>query len=397
MGSSTINFNPRNRRLELGALAITFFLCFLSWTYISHSYDHNSASRPDTQSPAGEETASTTGDGETSISSAPRPDTSSSSTPHVDASSPLDFLPINDATKYCKNRHWEIWEDRSKPRKIYDLILVNTELDWLGIRLGQMYDHVDYFIILEANLTFQDTPKPLLVKENWNRYEKYHSKMIHHTLSIEGAKFGNTWDREKFSRNAMYDQVVPYLQDQQAPAMGDVILVSDVDEIPRPSTLTALRNCKFPKKLAIHSDMYYYSFQWRNRNDWAFPHATYYDGNDTVMPDDLRHTADSHLYRAAWHCSYCFSTIGEFVKKLNSFSHTEYNSDRYKDHKQILQHVRYGIDLFDRGGEQYDRVEDNSDVPGFLKENEEKYLFMLDRDPENANFLDLDQATNVNT
>ncbi|KAJ6259426.1 hypothetical protein Dda_6328 [Drechslerella dactyloides] len=252
-----------------------------------------------------------------------------------------------------------------------------------------MYDQVDCFIILEANLTFQNTPKPLFVQESWSRFEKYHSKMIHHTLSVEGAKFNNTWDREKFSRNAMYDQVVPYLEGPQTPAMGDVILVSDVDEIPRPSTLTSLRNCKFPKKLSLHCDMYYYSFQWRNRGDWAFPQATYYDGNNTVLPGDLRLTADSHLYRAAWHCSYCFSTIGEFVKKLNSFSHTEFNRDHIKDTQRILQHVRYGIDLYDRQKKQYDRIEDNSDVPEFLKENKAKYLFVFDRDPENANFVDL--------
>jgi beta-1,4-mannosyl-glycoprotein beta-1,4-N-acetylglucosaminyltransferase len=282
-----------------------------------------------------------------------------------------------------------MWEDRSKPRKIYDLLLINTELNWLEIRLGQMYDHVDYFIILEASMTFQDTPKPLFVQENWSRFEKYHSKMIRHTLNIEGAKFEKTWDRETFSRNAMYDQVIPYLEGPQVAAMGDVILVSDVDEIPRPSTLTALRNCRFPQKLSLHSDMYYYSFQWHSRGDWAHPQATYYNGNDTVLPNDLRGSADSHLYRAAWHCSYCFSTIGEFIKNIKSFSHSELNLDRYKDPQQIMEHVRYGIDLYERQGEDYDRIEDNPDVPDFLKENRENYLFLLDRDPENANFLDL--------
>ncbi|KAK6535407.1 hypothetical protein TWF694_001868 [Orbilia ellipsospora] len=370
MGTSTINFNPRNRKLEIGALFVTFLFCFLSWSSLPYYYRDRSESSQDT-------------------SNSPAP-----ASPPPERPSSLDFLPLEDAKKFCKNRRWEIWEERQKPRKIYDLILVNTELDWLEIRLGQMHEHVDYFVILEANLTFQDTPKPLFVEENWDRFEKYHSKMIRHTLSIEGAKFEKTWDREKFSRNAIYDQVVPFLEGPHAPEKGDVLLVSDVDEMPRPSTLIALRNCKFPKKLALHSDMYYYSFQWRNRADWGFPHATFYDGNDTVLPDDLRHTADAHLYRAAWHCSYCFSTIGEFVKKINSFSHTEYNLAKFKDPKQILEHVRFGIDFFDRDGEKWDRVEDNADVPGFLKENEAEYLFMLDRDPEHANLVDYQEFNN---
>ncbi|EPS44131.1 hypothetical protein H072_1884 [Dactylellina haptotyla CBS 200.50] len=356
MGNPKVNVNSRNRRLGIGALAATFSLCFLSWASISHHERQFSVPLPNTPSRS-------------------------------------EFLPVEDALKFCKNRRWDIWERRSKPRKVYDLVLINTEVDWLEVRLGQMYNQVDYFVILEANLTFQDTSKPLFVQENWSRFEKYHSKMIRHTLNMEGVKFGGTWDREKFSRNAMYDQVVPHLEGQQAVSTGDVILVSDVDEIPRPATLTALRNCVFPKKLALHSDMYYYGFQWRKRGDWGSPHATYYDGNHTVLPADLRSGADSHLFGAAWHCSYCFSTIDEFVKKLNSFSHTEYNRENYKDTQQILEHVRYGIDLYNRDGEKFDRVEDNFDIPEFLKENKERYLFMFDRDPEDANFIDLQEPT----
>lgn len=36
------------------------------------------------------------------------------------------------------------------------------------------------------------------------------------------------------------------LTGDQAPEQGDVLLVGDVDEIPRISTLTALRNCAYP-------------------------------------------------------------------------------------------------------------------------------------------------------
>jgi beta-1,4-mannosyl-glycoprotein beta-1,4-N-acetylglucosaminyltransferase len=252
-----------------------------------------------------------------------------------------------------------------------------------------MYDYVDYFIIVEASMTFQDTHKPLYVQEHWSRFERYHSKMIRHTLNTEGVNFQDTWHRETFSRNAMYDQVIPHLVGKQAAALGDVILVSDVDEIPRPSTLTALRNCVFPQKLSLHSAMYYYSFQWANREDWAFPQATFYNGNDTVLPHDLRKTADAHLYEAAWHCSYCFSTIEEMLSKIKSFSHSELNLDRFKDPQQMLRRVRNGIDMYEREGFDLDRIEDNCDVPEFLRANGEKYRYMFDRDPENANFRDI--------
>jgi hypothetical protein len=74
-----------------------------------------------------------------------------------------------------------------------------------------MVDHVDFFVILEAAKTFTNEPKPLYVRENWSRFKKYHHKMILHTLETEGVNFedGDTWAIERFSRNAMYDQVIP--------------------------------------------------------------------------------------------------------------------------------------------------------------------------------------------
>ena len=76
------------------------------------------------------------------------------------------------------------------------------------------------------------------------------------------------------------------------------------------------------------------------------------------------------------------------VSKVNSFSHTELNKEEFRDPKKILHRVRMGIDFFDRGDSHFDRYEDNTDIPGFLKANKEKYPYMLDRDPPDANFKD---------
>jgi hypothetical protein len=50
--------------------------------------------------------------------------------------------------------------------------------------------------------------------------------------------------------------------------------------------------------------------------------------------------------------------------------------------------VRKGMDMFDRASEQFDRVEDNPDVPQYLLKNQKQYAYMLNRDPPNANFKD---------
>ena len=112
-----------------------------------------------------------------------------------------------------------------------------------------MADQVDYFVILESAKTFTDATKPLYVRENWARFKKYHHKMILHTLDTDHAQFsaGDTWARERFSRNAMYDQMIPNLTGKQEAAVGDVILVSDVDEIPTAGCSKGITQLRFPQ------------------------------------------------------------------------------------------------------------------------------------------------------
>jgi beta-1,4-mannosyl-glycoprotein beta-1,4-N-acetylglucosaminyltransferase len=302
------------------------------------------------------------------------------------------YLSDDDALEFCSYRRYNPFRNRSKKRKIFDLILVNKELDWLEIRLGQMYPYVDYFVITEADITFTEQPKTLYIKENWDRFKPYHDKMIRHTIDWTGGEFNRSWDRESWSRNAMVTQVLPKLDGVQKMETDDVIIIADVDEIPRPSTLKTLRNCEVPEKVNLNSQMYYYSFQWLNRinGEWPHPQAMLWKGDKTPSADELRtlYGQQPSIYNGAWHCSYCFSTLAEMSNKVESFSHTEFNKPEFRDPEKILNRVRKGLDFFDRADSNFDRVDDNADVPEVLLKNREKYAFALNRDPPNGNFRD---------
>ncbi|KAL8739680.1 MAG: hypothetical protein Q9190_007541 [Brigantiaea leucoxantha] len=306
------------------------------------------------------------------------------------------FISAEEAQDYCQTRRWDAYPYRNRRRKIYDLFIINSELDWLEIRMGELQQEVDFFVIVEADHTFTDTPKPLYVQENWSHFKRFHSKMIYHILNDTGVDFQSTWARESFSRNAMFDQVIPLLDDKQAAGLGDVILVSDVDEIPRPDTLKALRNCAFPRDLTLRSHFYYYGFQWLHRGDqWPHPQATFYEGPDhTLKPDELRTGSGSNaeIWSAAWHCSYCFGRLEDLVNKIQSFSHTEMNQPAFTDRRKILQRVRHGIDMFERGGEIFDRIDNNQDVPKYLLQHNEKFGYVIDRDPQDGNFEDFEES-----
>jgi len=175
------------------------------------------------------------------------------------------LLAYNEAQEQCRRRRLEPYATRDRRRKVYDLFLINTELDWAEIRLNELNDEVDYFVIVESSQTFQEAPKPLYFASQAQTptFQKFKSKIIHHIVDFTSTDFkeGDTWAREHFTRDSLLNQALATLTGEQAPNQGDVLIVGDVDEIPRPGTLTTLRNCAFPARLTLRSHMYYYSFQ----------------------------------------------------------------------------------------------------------------------------------------
>ncbi|KAG0649543.1 hypothetical protein D0Z07_3549 [Hyphodiscus hymeniophilus] len=317
--------------------------------------------------------------------------------------SPFDdngFMGSLKASRYCNAHNFKAFPKRDCRRKIYDLVMVNSELDWLEIRLNELHVYVDYFVVLESATTFTGHPKPLAVRENWPRFAKFEKQIIYHLLEDAPISSNISWDHERHQRNAMYSQVLPYLKNEQAPSTEDIILVSDLDEIPRPASLTLLRNCEFPRRLTLRSRFYYYGFQWLHRGqEWPHPQATTYRGNDTILPAALRKGAHginrfknldekADLWNAGWHCSSCFATIQEMLTKMSSFSHVELNREEHRDRKTIADRVRMGKDLWMRRGQSYDRVDDNEDIPQYMRDNKAKFEYMLDRDDKNAGFVD---------
>lgn len=312
------------------------------------------------------------------------------------------YYASKEAKGFCARHGFHVYKPQpaSSERKIYDLIMVNTELDALEIRLHELYDYVDYFVIVESTKTFQGNAKRLLIREAWERFGRYHKKIIYHQLEVpDNFAPERAWDWEDLQRDAMYDQVVSRLEDGRKPIKGDVIVVADVDEVPRRETMLLLRSCTFPKRLTLASKFYYYSYQFHHVGaEWPFPQATWYDGNATVRPTNLRNgdggipllrdREKATLGNAGWHCSSCFSTMEQFLNKLESFSHGWMNHDYFRNRDRIAAAVRDGVDLWGRETERFTRIEDNQDIPHLVRDQPERFRYMVNRDSPSAGFSD---------
>ena len=108
---------------------------------------------------------------------------------------------------------------------VYDVFPFFNELDLLEARMEILDSHVDYFVIGECDKTFQGNPKPFYYLENKERFKKFEHKIIHNTFLDDKGNQWNQWDRDKDHKNEIGKALKDCKDD-------DIILISDMDEIP---------------------------------------------------------------------------------------------------------------------------------------------------------------------
>ena len=120
---------------------------------------------------------------------------------------------------------------------IFDCFTFFNELDLLEIRLHTLKDVVDKFVIAEATRTHTGKPKELVFDKNRSRFAEFKDKIVHVVVDnllpeeeVSKDSYNLPWINENRQRNALI-KGLSNVDD------GDVIIVSDVDEIPRPERI----------------------------------------------------------------------------------------------------------------------------------------------------------------
>lgn len=107
--------------------------------------------------------------------------------------------------------------------KVYDCFIFFDELDLVDIRFAELDQVVDFFVVVEADMTFKGEPKPLTFQENIERWAPYHDKIIHVVVD-DFDKDATPFQREDLQREAM-------LRGLRGAAPDDYVILSDCDEI----------------------------------------------------------------------------------------------------------------------------------------------------------------------
>ncbi len=284
---------------------------------------------------------------------------------------------------------------------IYDCFTFFNELDVLEIRLNVLKNVADKFVLVEATRTHQGKEKPLYYNENKERFSEFSDKIIHIIVDDYPPYQGKSaWTLERYQR----DMIARGLTDCKN---EDMIMVSDVDEIPNPESVQKYKNAT--GVFIFRQKMYCYYLNCLN-----VANGGNYRWDGTVMsrfgyhlspmqmrelsivqggahsPKFLRQMYNRYrlirwqlnnrvrirsVQNGGWHFTY-LGGAEMIIKKLEAFAHTEYNDSRYKNPQKIEEIINSGKDIFGRNYS-YRFVPLDDSFPEYILKNTEKYRNFL--------------------
>ena len=249
---------------------------------------------------------------------------------------------------------------------VFDCFTFFNELDLLEFRLRLLSDVVDKFVICESNYTHSGKPKPYYFDENKSRYAKWIDKIIY--LPVEQSIDGLNFDKVKSytptdgSWKLENEQRMALLYAAEIMKDNDLVLVGDLDEIPDPRAVTALKqsdiiidgvNNVISFSMLFH--YYYMNCQMEGYDRlWNGTAACFADYFKSKGPQHLRDNRN-HFTRIP-NSGYHFSYLGgpDKVKtKIESFAHTEFNRPDITSDDNIINAINNGQDIFKRTGISY--------------------------------------------
>ena len=261
---------------------------------------------------------------------------------------------------------------------IYDCFQFYNEETVLDIRLNILNSYVDFFVITESTVDHQGNSKKL--NFDISKYKKFKDKIIYVVVddtkeSIKKSHIGQNSLAEQHQRNSI-------IKGLKNSSDNDLVIISDVDEIPDLSKLEYLDKTKryavflqkkfdyklnllnvtegewFGSKICLRKNLK--TPQWlRNLKFKEYPFWRLDKIRDIQM-----------IKNGGQHFSY-LQTPDDILKKISSFSHGERNIEEFKNINRIEKKIDSQENIFDLGFK-YKKVEIDDTFPDYLKKNADK-------------------------
>lgn len=290
---------------------------------------------------------------------------------------------------------------------IYDCFTFFNELDLLEIRLNELNEVVDYFVLVEATYTHQNKPKPLYFEDNKERFKAFSHKIIHVKIDEKPDRFIDNenlfWSLEKYQRMGIS---LGLTQSNES----DIIMISDIDEIPkREKVIEATNHLKSNDAVLFMLDYYLYfintiektnhniftkyryfvlsylgyrKYFTKSINFLGWPGTVMIQKNKFENAQITREIWKSNtnyasknisvkpILKSGWHFSFLGGTDA-IIKKLESFAHNEFNTNEFKDPIRIEKLLLSNKTILENNSTIV-KVNDN-ELPKYVVENKTKF------------------------
>ncbi len=276
---------------------------------------------------------------------------------------------------------------------VYDCFQFFNELDILKIRLNVLSPVVDRFVISEATETFSGLKKPLYYEENKEMFAEFADKIIH--VVVEDTPQGDTHYRDTFQKNAVTRGLKDCTDD-------DVVIFSDLDEIPNPDKIREILQ-DFQKDKIYHfaQRLFYCYLNMEEISGSLLSYAGEFEGVERkkwigtkmcsyqlLREQDLklgelrfpeRKEIGIRVDDGGWHFGYMGGHGEKDIRKrvqqkVVSAAHQEYNSKHVLSN--VTDQIKDGKDIFGRNA-QFVRCEIDESFPKYIREHQKELDFLI--------------------
>lgn len=286
---------------------------------------------------------------------------------------------------------------------IIDAFLLFNELDLLEIRLIELYPVVDWFVLVESTKTHSGKPKPLHYAANRQRFARWNDKIRHVVIAdwTDEASLAATRRREMGQRNEI-------LQGLRGDPDDALVLISDIDEIPRREIVAGLSGNIPDGTIGVFiQKLHYYNVN-TSAPERPWPGTRVANLRDVVAlsphiirngigQPDAYYPIHGRIANGGWHYSY-FGGIYKIQEKMDAFLHQELVSGDHSDLNVIARRAAIGQDVWGRQNEQQFVIGPASDLPWAIRADPKRWLHFFHEDwqPEfNEDWYTAEQAAYV--
>ncbi len=278
---------------------------------------------------------------------------------------------------------------------IYDTFVFYDELELLEIRLRILDPVVDRFVLVEGTRTYNNGSKDLFFQRHRHeeRFAGFLPKITVITVD-QWPEFTDPWRYENFQRN----NILRGLGDC---GPEDIVMVSDLDEIPNPEAVKAYHPgmglMGFEQKMSAFflNNVSLSPVPWYGSKIAGFQDFTH--GLDHLPPDRLndKYTYDGYITtpnrirlsgfrrnigrnfkNGGWH----FHSImppEALSNKIKEYAHQEYNTPELTSVESIKKRLAAGRGLYNGFFSVYCPRPVDGSFPEYIRRNQDKYAHLL--------------------